>query len=133
MIERRGTDFAPWTVVHRASGLAVPVWRPYPGPGKLPPIQVANHRSHEEATKAAGEIDWDEVDRLAATPKMRATAKREAERRVFDAAYQHALTEARADRGPWPWEPDGLLNALAVAAIPSRPIDGQLELFAEAA
>ena len=110
-VERQGTDFAPWCVIHRGTGFKVPVVRPYPGPESfLPPIEVCNFRSRQEAEKAAQEIDWPAVDAIGATPEVQAAAAHYRAQRDFDAVYQAALTEARAGREPWPWEPGGLLH-----------------------
>lgn len=119
VIERRGTSSAPWTVVHRESGLTVSVERPYPGQEALPPIEVANFRSREEAEAAAMEIDWSAVDARAALPEWRLIARQVAERRTFDAAYQAALTAARSGEGPWPWERDGLLHRPSCRIAPT--------------
>lgn len=132
-IERSGTPFAPWCIIHKGTEFKVPVRRPYPGPESwLPPIDVCNFRSREEAERAAQEIDWPAVDERAKDREVQAAAARWRERRDFDAAYQHALANARAGREPWPWEPGGLLHrARSVEPDP----DGPLTLFnvAEAA
>lgn len=112
-IERRGTDYAPWTLVHTLSGLTISVERPYDGHSDvpLPPYQVANHRSRALAHAAATEIDWDALDeRYDADPAIQAQAIYERERRDFDARYQAACVAARAGTGPWPWERDGMLH-----------------------
>jgi hypothetical protein len=105
-----GNANAPWQIIHIATGLPVPVLRPYPGVEKLPPIWVQNHRSKPEAEKAAAELDWANVGEILSTPEALEHAKRYREKKAFDEAYQLALTEARAGREPWPWEPGGLLH-----------------------
>lgn len=120
-IERWGTESAPWCLVHEATGFKVPVLRPYPGQEPLPPIEVCNFRSRAEAEAAAGEIDWNKADELAKDPEVQAAAKRYREKREFDDAYQRALVEARAGRGPWPWEPNGLLHRGKVVELPAQP------------
>lgn len=105
-----GNDNAPWCVIHRGTEFKASVLRPYPGVENLPPIEVCNFRSREEAERAAQETDWPAIDERAKDPGIQAAAARWREKRDFDAAYQVALLEARAGREPWPWEEGGLLH-----------------------
>lgn len=109
-VARSGNDNAPWCVIHRGTEFKASVLRPYPGVENLPPIEVCNFRSRQEAEAAAQEIDWPAVDERAKDPEIQAAAARYREKRDFDAAYQVALTEARAGREPFPWEPGGLMH-----------------------
>jgi hypothetical protein len=112
VLARRGTPSAPWSIVHRETGLKIPVLRPYPGHSEvpLPPIEVANFRTRAEAHAAAKEIDWSVIAEACRRPEVIKAAEKYKRKRAFDAAYQRALVEARAARGPWPWEPEGLLH-----------------------
>jgi hypothetical protein len=76
----------------------------------LPLIEVANFRTRAEAHDAAKEIDWAAIVESCRRPEVIKAAEEYKRKRAFDAAYQNALVEARADRGPWPWEPEGLLH-----------------------
>jgi hypothetical protein len=127
-IERQGTSFAPWCVIHKGTEFKASVLRPYPGPESLPPIEVCNFRSRAEAEAAAKEIDWPAVDERAKDPEVQAAAARWREKRDFDAAYQGALANARAGHEPWPWQPGGLLHRNVVELEP-KP----LTLFEDAA
>lgn len=123
-----GNDNAPWCVIHKGTEFKASVLRPYPGVEKLPPFEVCNFRSREEAEAAAQEIDWPAVDERAKDPEIQAAAARWRKKRDFDAAYQVALVEARAGREPWPWEPGGLLHREA-----AEPVELTLFDLAEAA
>lgn len=122
-IERdSGNRNAPWRIVHKGTWLPVPVLRPYPGADDLPPIEVCNFRSRQEAEAAAQEIDWAAVEEIAERAETIEAGRRYREKRAFDETYQQALDEARAGREPWPWEAGGLLHRNVVELETPAPM-----------
>lgn len=132
-VERSGNDNAPWCIIHRGTEFKASVLRPYPGVENLPPIEVCNFRSRQEAERAAQEIDWPAVDERAKDPEIQAAAARYRAQRDFDAAYQQALTNARAGHEPWPWEPGGLMHRDTVIELEAKTVPMTLFDLPEAA